>query len=95
MLLKRNLPFYSDVRHCSHPFMYIAYRLNQAIKTRNQFECDVTWSYFCLDFVYSYARSQGRIQRSKEVSQDLPPLSFVLSYHLYYTDWVQNQCKIS
>ena len=76
MLLKRNLPFYSDFRHCSHPFMYIAYRLNQAIKTRNQFECDVTWSYFCLDFVYSYARSQGGYSVPKRL------VKIYLRYHL-------------
>ena len=48
ILLKRNLPFDSDVRECSHRLMTPLSCLWTKLNNRScgQFECDVTW--FCL-----------------------------------------------
>ena len=58
ILLKRNLPFDSDIRQKSHPLMIPLHCLwaISSNRTRGQFECDVTWFCFCFDFVRSHAR---------------------------------------
>ena len=57
MLLTRNLPFGSGVRQWSHPLMILLHCLwaKSNNRTRDQFECDVTWFRFCIDFVLSHA----------------------------------------
>ena len=58
ILLTGNLPFDSDVRQWNHPFMRPLHFLwaKSNIRTRSRFICDVTWFYFCFDFVPSHAR---------------------------------------
>ena len=58
IILARNLSFDSDVRQGSRPLM-IPLRCLWAKsnnRTRDQFECDMTWFCFCFDFVRSHAR---------------------------------------
>ena len=58
ILLTRNLPIDSDVRHWSHSLMmqlhYLWAKLNK--RTCGQFKCDVTWFCFCFNFVRLHAR---------------------------------------
>ena len=58
ILLTRNLPFDSDVRQWSHPFIIPLHCLwtKSNNRRRGQFECNVTWFYFCFDFVRSHTR---------------------------------------
>ena len=70
ILLTRNLPIESSVRfnwkqpsfndtiQCSHPLMIPLHCLwaKSNNRTRGQFECDVTWFYFCLISLCSHAR---------------------------------------
>ena len=58
ILLTKNIPFGSDVRQRSHTLMMPLHCLwaKSNNRTRGQFECDVTWFWFCFDFVCSHAR---------------------------------------
>ena len=58
ILLTRNLPFDCDVSQWSHPLMIPLHCLwaKSNNRTHGQFECDVTWFWFCFDFVRSHAR---------------------------------------
>ena len=57
ILLSRNLPIDSGVRHWSHPFTIPLHCLwaKSNNRTRGQFECDVTWFCFYFEFVRSHA----------------------------------------
>ena len=57
-ILTRNLPIDADVRQWSYPLMIPLHclRAKSNIRTRGQFECDVTWFWFCFDFGRSHAR---------------------------------------
>ena len=57
ILLTRNLPFCSDVRHWSHLLLIPLHCLwaKSNNRTHGQFECDATWFCFCFDFVRSRA----------------------------------------
>ena len=59
ILVTRSLPFNSDVRQWSHLLMIPLHCLWAKSNNgrRDQFECDVTWFYFCFNFVRSHARS--------------------------------------
>ena len=56
-LLTRNLSIDSDVTEQRHslimPLHYLSAKSNN--KTHGQFECDVTWFYFCFGFVRPHA----------------------------------------
>ena len=58
ILLTRNLPIDSGIRQWSHRFMIPLHCLwaKSNNRTPGQFECDMTWFYFCFDFVRSHAR---------------------------------------
>ena len=58
ILLTRNLPFDSDVRHWSQPLITPLRCLWAKSNNRmhRQFEYDVTWFCFCFDFVRSHIR---------------------------------------
>ena len=79
MLLTRNLPFDSDVRQWSHPLMIPLHCLwaKSNNKTRDQFECDVSWFRFCFDFVRSHAGC-GPLhkQEYKDTKKQIMRLSF-------------------
>ena len=57
ILSTRNVPFDSDVRQGSHPFMIPLHCLwtKSNNRTRGQFECGVNCFCSCFDFVPSYA----------------------------------------
>ena len=57
-LLTRNLPIDSGGKQWSHHLMIPLHCLlgKSTIRTRGQFACDVSWFYFCFDFVCLHAR---------------------------------------
>ena len=56
ILLTRNLPFESGIRHWSHSLMVPLHCLwaKSNNTTCGQFECNVAWFCFCFDFVRSF-----------------------------------------
>ena len=56
ILLTWNLSFDSDVRHWTYPLMIPLHCLWAKSLTPGQFERDLTWFYFCFDFVRSHER---------------------------------------
>ena len=56
ILLTRNIPFHSNLWQWDHPLMIPLHCLwaKSKNRTRGQFECDLTWFCFCIDFVHMH-----------------------------------------
>ena len=56
ILLTKSLLFHSNIWQLRHPLIIPLHCLwaKSNIRTRGQFECDLTWFFFCFDFVHMH-----------------------------------------